>query len=32
VLHPNTKPHTFSAGLVEDNAVGIEIPLDEVFE
>ena len=32
VLHPGEKPRTFDSGLVEDNAIGIELPIEEVFE
>ncbi len=32
VLHPGAKPQTFSTGLVRDDVVGIEVPLEEVFE
>ena len=26
------KPRTFTAGMVEDSAVGIQIPIEEMFE
>jgi Uma2 family endonuclease len=32
VFHPGEKPHTFTTGMVEDSAVGIQIPIEEVFE
>jgi Uma2 family endonuclease len=32
VLHPRAKPRTFDSGLVQDTVVGIEIPVEEVFE
>jgi Uma2 family endonuclease len=32
VLHPQTPPKTFTSGMVQDSAVGIEIPIEEVFE
>jgi Uma2 family endonuclease len=32
VFHPGEKPQTFTAGMVEDSAVGIQIPIEEVFE
>jgi Uma2 family endonuclease len=32
VLHPQTLPQTFTSGMVRDSAVGIEIPIAEVFE
>jgi Uma2 family endonuclease len=32
VLHPKTPPKTFASGMVQDSAVGIEIPIEEVFE
>jgi Uma2 family endonuclease len=32
VFHPGEKPQTFTTGMVEDSAVGIEIPIEEVFE
>jgi Uma2 family endonuclease len=32
VLHPGAKPRTFDSGLVLDAVVGIEIPVEEVFE
>jgi len=32
VLHPQTPPKTFASGLVQDSAVGIELPIEEVFE
>lgn len=32
VLHPSEKPRTFDSGMVEDTAIGISIPVEEVFE
>lgn len=32
VLHLNTQPKTFITGMVEDSTVGIQIPIEEVFE
>ncbi len=32
VLHPGEKPRTFDSGMVEDMLVGIQIPIEEVFE
>jgi hypothetical protein len=32
VFHPGEKPQTFTSGMVEDSAVGIQIPIEEVFE
>ena len=32
VLHPGEKPRTFDTGMVEDTLVGIQIPIEEVFE
>jgi Uma2 family endonuclease len=32
VLHLGEKPRTFDSGMVEDMLVGIQIPIEEVFE
>jgi Uma2 family endonuclease len=32
VLHPQTPPQTFTSDMVQDSVVGIEIPIEEVFE
>jgi Uma2 family endonuclease len=31
VVHPNQKPRTYDAGVMEDAVVGIAIPMEEVF-